>query len=78
MIYNHRGRKISLTPYDLFSRYNDFLPLLLPHALTLSFCLITLFSHDLPLDLKEAVRLGGYILPDLSRLSTSLLQEQAF
>ena len=78
MVYNHRGRKILLSPDNLLSRYTKFLPLLLPHALTLSFCLITLFSHDLPLDLKEAVRLGSYILPDLSRLSTSLLQEQAF
>ena len=34
MVYNHRGRTISLTPDDLFSRHTDFLPLLSSNALT--------------------------------------------
>ena len=33
MVYNYRVRTIPLTPDDLFSRYTEFLPLLLPNAL---------------------------------------------
>ena len=75
MIDNHRGRTILLTSDDLFSRYIEFLTLLPPNTLTWSFILVPLFFHPLPLELQEAVRLGGYILPDLSRLSTYLLQK---
>ena len=32
MVYNHRGRKISITPDDLFSRYTEFIPILSPNA----------------------------------------------
>ena len=31
----------------------------------------------MPSELQEAVQLGGYVLPDISTLTTSLLQEQA-
>ena len=42
-----------------------------------SFCLVTLFFQALPTELKEVVQLGGYILPDISKLTTSPLQEQS-
>ena len=57
---------MSLTPDDLFNRYTKFLPLLSQNALTWSFTLVTLFFHALSLELHEAVRFGGYILPDRS------------
>ena len=31
----------------------------------------------LPAQLQEAIQLGGYIFPDFSKLTTSLLQEQS-
>ena len=34
-----------------------------------------LFIHSLPLEFQEIVRFGGYILPDLSWLTISFLQE---
>ena len=77
MVHNHRRRAISLIPNVLFSRYTKFLSLLSSNALTLSFILVTTFFYTLPLELQEVVRLGSYILSDLSRSSTSLLLEQA-
>ena len=41
-----------------------------------SFSLVTLFFKALPTELQEALKLGSYILPDISKLTTSLLQEQ--
>ena len=58
MVYKHRGLKMSLTPDDLFSRYTEFIFLLLSKALTWSFSLVTLFFHAFFLDLQETVRLG--------------------
>ena len=55
MVYNHRERKFSLTPDDLFSCYTEFIPLLSPNALTWSFSLVTLFVHALSLEFQEAV-----------------------
>ena len=66
MIYTVRGNYISLTPDDLFSNFTSFMPLLLPNAMTWSFCLVTLFFQALPAELQEAVQLGGYIFPDIS------------
>ena len=77
MFYSVRGRRISLTPDDLFSHFTAFLPLLSPNAMSWSFCLVTLFFQALPTELQEAVQLGGYIFPDISKLTTSLLQEQS-
>ena len=59
MIYNYRGRIISLTPDDLFSCYTEFMSLLSPNALNWSFSLVTLFFIALPLELQETVRLGS-------------------
>ena len=42
-----------------------------------SFCLVTLFFQALPTELKEVVQLGGYILPDISKLTTSPLQKKS-
>ena len=61
MVYNHRSGTISLTPDDLFSHDIEFLPLLLPNALTWLFSLVIFFFHALPLELQETMRLGGYI-----------------
>ena len=74
LVYTVRGKNISLTPDDLFSNFISFLPLLSPNAMTWSFCLVTLFFQALPAELQEAVQLGGYIFPDISQLTTSLLQ----
>ena len=45
--------------------------------MTWSFFLVILFFHAMSSELQEAVQLGGYIFPDISTLTTSLLQEQA-
>ena len=42
-----------------------------------SFCLVTLFVQALPTELHETVQHGGHIFPDISKLTTSLLQEQS-
>ena len=76
MISNHKGKVIVLTPDDLYSRYIELLPLLAPNAMTWSFPLVTLFFHALPSELQETMQSGGYVLPDLSTLLTSHLQEQ--
>ena len=43
--------------------------------------MVVLFSdfifHAMPSELQEAVQLGGYVFPDISTLTTLLLQEQA-
>ena len=65
IVYINRGQTIQLTHDDLFSHYTEFIPLLSP-----------LYFHDLPFELQEVVRHGGYILPDLSSLATSHSQEQ--
>ena len=39
--------------------------------------LVTLFFHAMPSELQETVQLGGYVFPDISTLTTLLLQEQA-
>ena len=70
-----RRRIISLTSDDLFSRFVEFIPLLSPSVLAWYFSLVTLFFHALPLELKDAVQLRGYILPDLSTLINPLSQE---
>ena len=75
MTYILRNKKISLTPDDFFSRFTEYLPLLSPNAMTWSFCLVTLFFHAIPSELQEAVQLGGYVFPNISTLTTSLLQE---
>ena len=77
MTYILRNKQISLTPDDLFSRFTEYLPLLSPNAMTWSFFLVTLFFHAMPSELQEAVQLGGYVFPDISTLTTLLLQEQA-
>ena len=76
MTKNCRDKTMSLTSDDSFSRYTKFIPTISPNTFTWSFSLITLFFHDLPLELQEAVRSECYILPDISQLST-FLQEQA-
>ena len=77
MVSTRRGRHISLTPDDLYSRFIELLPLLSPNAMTWYFPLVILFFNALSSELQEAVQLGGYSLPDLSTLLTSTLQEQA-
>ena len=75
-ISNHKGKVVVLTQDDLYSCYIEFLPLLAPNAMTWSFSLVTLFFHALPSELQEAVQSGEYVLPDLSTLLNSYLQEQ--
>ena len=75
MVYTVRGKKISLTPDDLFSNFISFLHLLSPNAMTWSFFWVTLFFQALPAELQDAVQIGGYISPDISQLTTSLLHE---
>ena len=77
MVYSVRGIRISLKPDDLFSHFTVFLPLLSPNAMSWSFCLVTLYFQALPSDLQKAVQLGGYMFPDISKLTTSLLQKQS-
>ena len=59
IISNHKGKVIVLTPDDLYSRYIEFLPLLVPNTMTWSLFLVTLFFHALPSELQEAVQSGG-------------------
>ena len=75
MVYSVRGKRVSLTPDDLFSHFTALLPLLSPNDMSWSFCLVTLFFQALPSELQEAVQLGRYIFPDISKLTTSILQE---
>ena len=75
MISTHRGGHFSLIPDDLYSHFVEFLPLLSPNAMTWSFYLVTLFFDAFPSELQEAVQLRGYVLPDLSTLVTSTLQD---
>ena len=49
--YRYKSNFISLTPYDLYQRYIQCLPLLPSNAMTWSFNLVTIFYHALPLDL---------------------------
>ena len=63
MVYNHRGRTISLTPDDFFSRHTDFSPLLSSNALTWSFSLVILFVYALPLELQVAVTAEAIFYP---------------
>ena len=77
MVYTVHGKIISLTPDDLFSNFTSFRPLISPNTMTWSFFLVTLFFQALPAELQEAVQLGAYISPDISQLTTSLLQEQS-
>ena len=77
MTYILHNKKISLTLDNLFSRFTEYLPLLSPNAMTWSFCLMILYFHTMPSELQEAVQLGEYVSPDISTLTTSLLQEQA-
>ena len=51
MVYTVRGKNISLTPDDLFSRFISFLPLILPNVMSWSFCLVALFFQDLSTEL---------------------------
>ena len=76
IVYSVHRKRISLTPDDLFSHFTTFLPLLSPNAMSWSFCLVALFFQTLPTELQEAVQLGRYIFPDISKLTTSLLQEK--
>ena len=75
MTYILRNKKISLTPDDLFSRFTEYFPLLSVNAMTWSFFLVNLFFHAMPSELQEVVKLGGYVFPDTSTLTTSLLQK---
>ena len=75
-VYIVRGKKITLTPDDLFGSFTVFSPLLSSNAMSWYF-LVTLFSYATPLELQKTVKLGGYGFPDISTLITSLLQEQA-
>ena len=77
IVYTVRGKNISLTLDDLFNHFTSFLPLLSPNAMSWSFYLVTLFFQALSMELQEAIQLGGYIFPDISKLTTSLLQEQS-
>ena len=72
-----RNMKISLTPDDFFSKFTEYSSLFSPNAVIWSFCLVTLFFHDMPSKLQEAVQLGVYFFPDISTLTASILQEQA-
>ena len=75
MVSHHKEMTTSLTPDDLFSRFAEFIPLLSPNAMTWSFSLVTLLFGALPQEIQETVELGGYLLPDLSNLTSSLSQE---
>ena len=55
----------------MFGCYTKCFDFLSPNALTWSFSLVILFFNALPLDLQETVGIGDYVLPDLSRLSSS-------
>ena len=71
------AKKFSLILDVLFSNFTTFLSLLSPNAMLWSFCVVPLFFQTLQTKLQEAVQLGGYIFPDISKLTTSLLQEQS-
>ena len=73
MVSTVRGKK--LLPVDVFGNFIAFLPLISPSAMSWSFFLVTLFFHATILELQEAVQLGGYIFPDISTLTSFLLQE---
>ena len=77
IVYFVRGNVFSLTPDDLFSNFTVFLPLLSPNAMSWSFWLVTLFFQALSMELKETVQLRGYFYSDISKLTTSLLQERS-
>lgn len=67
---NHKGRIISLTQNNLFSRFKENFPP--PFSNAESFSLVKLFFNALSLDFQEVVKIGEYILSDLSNLTTSL------
>ena len=77
IVYSILGKNIFLTPDDLFSHFTVFLSLLSPNAISWSFCLVTLFFQALPTELQDAVKLGGYIFLDISKLTTSISQEHS-
>ena len=66
------GKSISLTLDTLYQRFIEFSPLLPPNATSCSFSLVTLFYNALKVELQEAIRINGYILPNNSNLTTLL------
>ena len=64
IVYNYRKKKISLIPDNLLRHFTEFLPLLSPNAMSWSLTLVTI------------LKLVGYILSNLSTLTTSFSQEQ--
>ena len=77
MVYTVCGKRIALTPDDLFSNFTTFLPLLSLNAMSWSLCLVTLFFQAMFFELQEVVQLGNYNSPDISKLTTSFLQKQS-
>ena len=63
-------KTISHTPDTLYQRFIEFSPLLPPNATSWSFSLVPLFYNALNVELQEANRLDGYILPNNSNLTT--------
>ena len=63
MNYTVRSKRIQLIPDELFGRFTEFLPLLSPNTIILSFCLVTLLFHATPSELHGAAQLGGCVFP---------------
>ena len=63
MVYTVRGKNISLTPDDLFSRFTSFLPLLLPNVMSLSFYLVTLVFRLCLRNCRNLFNLGDIFSP---------------
>ena len=64
IVYNYRRRKNSLIPDNLLRHFIEFIPLFSPNAMSWSLSLVTI------------LQLVGYILSNLSTLTTSFSQEQ--
>ena len=71
------GKTTYLTPDFLFQRFIEFTPLLSPNATSWSFSLVTIFYNALGVELQESIKLGGYILPNISNLPTLFNQTSA-
>ena len=73
--YRFKGQVQTLTPDDLYRRYQDFVPLLLEDANEWYLHIAVLFLNALPVTLKELVVGQRYKLPRFSLLSTKILQK---
>lgn len=73
--YRFKGQVQTLTPDDLYRRYQDFVPLLLEDANEWYLHIAVLFLNALPVTLKELVVSQRYKLRQFSLLSTKILQQ---